>query len=218
MIRKHATENRLEKEKKRRIEDVLEAAREVILLKNYTGATMDDIAAAAGISKPTIYQYFKTKDEMFIRIIEPLVQSLALSVEKIRVRLEEKKYNSGRDLVRDVFNVYFKTFEKTPDIIKLFNIFLQMGRLDQLNKDAAEKIKSRGKKSFSEGNLIYKSAIEQGFFYDTDPVRGTDLVWGTFCGIVQIEQNRWNREGLSIYLKPALEYVEDFFVKALVKK
>lgn len=218
MIRKQAAENRIKKERARRIEDILEAARSVILLKSYSSATMDDIAAEAGMSKPTIYQYFNTKEELFIQMIEPMVQSLALNIEKVRISLEKKKYTTGKDIVKDVFNVFLETFERNPEIIKIFNMFLQIGRLNQLNEEAAEEIKLWGKKSYVEGNMIFRLSIAQGFFHDTDTYHGTDLVWGTFCGIVQIEQNRWNKEGLSIYLKPAVDYAENFFISSLVKK
>lgn len=218
MLKKQAVEKRIKKERERRIDDILLAARSVILLKSYSSATMDDIAAEAGISKPIIYQYFKTKEELFVLMIEPMVSSLAQNMEKIRISLEKNKYSTGRDIVKDVFNVYFETFEKNPEIIKIFNMFLQIGRLNQFNKEATEKIKALGKKSYIEGNLIYKYSIEQGFFHETDTFHATDLVWGTFCGIVQIEQNRWNKDGLSIYLKPAIDYVENFFISSIVKK
>jgi AcrR family transcriptional regulator len=218
MIRKQAAENRIKKERARRIEDILEAARSVILLKSYSNATMDDIAAEAGMSKPTIYQYFNTKEELFIQMIEPMVQSLALNIEKVRISLENKKYTTGKDIVKDVFNIFLQTFERNPEIIKIFNMFLQIGRLNELNREAAEEIKAWGKKSYVEGNMIFRLAIEQGLFHDTDTYHGTDLVWGTFCGIVQIEQNRWNKEGLSIYLKPAIDYAENFFISSIVKK
>jgi AcrR family transcriptional regulator len=218
MIRKQATENRIKKERERRIDDILVAARGVILMKSYSSATMDDIAAEAGISKPTIYQYFKTKEDLFVQMIEPMVRSLAQNMEKIRISLEKKEYSTGRDIVKDAFKIYFETFEKNPEIIKIFNMFLQIGRLNQLNKEASEEIKALGKKSYVEGNLVYKYSIEQGFFHDTDTLHATDLVWGTFCGIVQIEQNRWNKEGLSIYLKPAIDYAENFFISSIVKR
>jgi AcrR family transcriptional regulator len=106
MTPKPSVEKRLKREKKRREDEIIQAARTVILTKNFYGATMDDIASEAGITKPTIYQYFKTKDELFVAIVEPLIESLALQLEAIRKKLEQKKYTSGREIIADVFNVY----------------------------------------------------------------------------------------------------------------
>src|SRR6516165_4187852 len=48
---------------------LIEAAGAVFLRKGYHAATMNDVAKAAGISKKTIYELFKSKDELFCAII-----------------------------------------------------------------------------------------------------------------------------------------------------
>jgi AcrR family transcriptional regulator len=218
MHRKPVIEKRIKREKERRTDEILQAARKVILKKNFAGATMDDIAAEAGITKPTIYQYFSTKDELFVSMVEPLIESLAVKLESIRINLQECNYNSGKDIISDVFNVYYGTFEQDPDLFRLFNIFLQVGIVQKLNKDAALTIKKWGGKCFEEGNLIVKQSVNQGFFREADIHHTTDFVWGSFWGIVQVEQNKWGREGISSYLKPVLQYAENLLITALVIK
>lgn len=44
---------------------ILDAAITVFSQQGYTGAKMDDIASGAGISKPTLYQYFASKEALF---------------------------------------------------------------------------------------------------------------------------------------------------------
>jgi AcrR family transcriptional regulator len=44
---------------------ILDAALKIFSEKGFVGASMDDIAAEAEISKPTLYQYFSSKDELF---------------------------------------------------------------------------------------------------------------------------------------------------------
>jgi AcrR family transcriptional regulator len=218
MARNPSVEMRLKREKERRIEDILNAARTVILDKDFSGATMDDIAGEAGITKPTIYQYFKTKDELFVHMIKPLIGTLAEKLEFIRQKAENKNYKSGKDIVSDVFNVYYDTFEQDPDIFRLFSIFLQVGLVQKISPDAASAIKTWGKKCFGEGNRIVKLGVDQGLFEDTDIKYTTNFVWGSFCGIVQVEQNKWGKEGISKDLKPVLKYAENLFNKALVLK
>jgi len=218
MQRKPAIEKRLKREKERRSEEILQAAKKVILDKNFTGATMDDIAAEAGITKPTIYQYFSTKDELFVSLVEPIIESLATKLELIRMDIQNGNYTSGRDIIRDVFNVYYGTFEKDPELFKLFNIFLQVGIVHKINKEAASIITTWGKKCFDEGNLIVSMSVKDGFFRAMKIQHTTDFVWGAFWGIVQVEQNKWGREGISSYLKPVLEYAENLLITALVLK
>jgi hypothetical protein len=189
-----------------------------MLEKGYNGATMDDIAAEAGLTKPTVYQYFKTKDELFVQLVEPLIQSLALKLEAIRVLLEEKSYSDGRKIISDVFDVYYGTFEVNPDLYKLFNIFLQFGVQYNMNGESYDVIKLWGNKCFKEGNSIAALSVGQGFFRETDIYHSTDFVWGAFWGIVQVEQNKWGKEGISPYLKPVLKYAENILASALLLK
>lgn len=48
---------------------VLEAALTVFSKFGYAATTMDAIAAAAGLTKPTLYQYFESKDELFLAMM-----------------------------------------------------------------------------------------------------------------------------------------------------
>ena len=219
MHRNPGIEKRIKREKERRSSEILDAARKVIVNKNFTSATMDDIAAEAGITKPTIYQYFHTKDQLFVSIVEPLIETLATKLEAVRLDIEKGEYSSGLDILRDVFNVYYSTFEADPDLFRLFNIFLQVGLVYKLNEDAAQVIRRWGRKCFREGNLIVSHSIKEEFFRDCGDVQyTTDFVWGTFWGIVQVEQNKWGRGGISTYLKPVLEHAETLLKTALVIK
>ncbi len=48
---------------------VLSAASEVFLQHGYVGASMDDVAARAGVSKQTVYRHFEDKEHLFAEVI-----------------------------------------------------------------------------------------------------------------------------------------------------
>jgi AcrR family transcriptional regulator len=48
---------------------IVEGARAVFLARGFDAASMADIAKAAGVSKGTLYVYFKDKDELFAAIV-----------------------------------------------------------------------------------------------------------------------------------------------------
>ncbi len=48
---------------------IMDGARSVFLATGFDGASMNDIARAAGVSKGTLYSYFGSKDELFDAII-----------------------------------------------------------------------------------------------------------------------------------------------------
>lgn len=48
---------------------ILDGARAVFLRDGFDGASMNDIAKAAGVSKGTLYVYFQSKDQLFAALI-----------------------------------------------------------------------------------------------------------------------------------------------------
>jgi len=52
-----------------KLRQIMDGARSVFLSSGFDGASMNDIARAAGVSKGTLYAYFNSKDELFEAII-----------------------------------------------------------------------------------------------------------------------------------------------------
>ncbi len=62
-------------------ESIREAAANLFLKEGYERCSMDSIAAAAGVSKQTVYSHFENKDELFRSCIAGKCQLYDLSVE-----------------------------------------------------------------------------------------------------------------------------------------
>jgi AcrR family transcriptional regulator len=60
----------------RKFDQVLEGAREVFLASGFEGASVDDIARAAGVSKATLYSYFPDKRVLFTEMAKAECQHL----------------------------------------------------------------------------------------------------------------------------------------------
>ena len=56
-------------ERQRRETDILLAAERLLIEGGYTNLNMDELANLIGISKPTLYQHFKSKDELAVRVL-----------------------------------------------------------------------------------------------------------------------------------------------------
>lgn len=55
-------------------EQIVEVAKKVFLKNGYAKTSMRDIAKGAGIGVSNIYNYFKSKDELFRHIVMPLIK------------------------------------------------------------------------------------------------------------------------------------------------
>ena len=67
--------------KGRKIDQVLAGAREVFLRDGFEGASVDDIARQAGVSKATLYSYFSDKRGMFQAVIQAECERMSREIE-----------------------------------------------------------------------------------------------------------------------------------------
>lgn len=67
----------------RKFDQVLEGARDVFLADGFSGASVDDIAKAAGVSKATLYSYFPDKRLLFIEVANAECQRQAEEVVEL---------------------------------------------------------------------------------------------------------------------------------------
>ncbi len=54
---------------------ILQGAMQEFLQNGYAGTSMDKVAATAGVSKPTVYNYFKDKEGLFRSLVQYVAQS-----------------------------------------------------------------------------------------------------------------------------------------------
>jgi TetR/AcrR family transcriptional regulator, mexJK operon transcriptional repressor len=55
---------------------IIEAATQVFFAEGFAGASMDAIAAGAGVSKPTVYKHFADKQQLFEQIVTEMIAGI----------------------------------------------------------------------------------------------------------------------------------------------
>src|SRR3954451_16923744 len=63
-----------------RMEQTLGAAHELFAERGYAAVTMDEIAAAVGVTKPLLYNYFGNKEQLYIACMERAGDSLIKTI------------------------------------------------------------------------------------------------------------------------------------------
>jgi TetR/AcrR family transcriptional regulator, mexJK operon transcriptional repressor len=104
-------QNRIERERR-----FLQAALKVFSETGYSGATMDAVAIEAGLSKPTLYQYFDSKEALF---------SAMMNGER-DVMLEFFQHPSGKGMVADLFGFAWDYADTVlrPDLLSLARLVI----------------------------------------------------------------------------------------------
>lgn len=87
---------------KARRAQLLEVAREVFAHDGYHGAGMEQIASAAGVTKPVLYQHFESKKELYIALLEEDMSRLASQVEDALGKAKD-----NRERIRRAIAAYF---------------------------------------------------------------------------------------------------------------
>ena len=108
--------SRMAQERQARMELILASAEKLFVEKGFAGTSVNDIAAEADFSRTSIYQYFSSKEEIYLHILErytePLTERLKQATEdaptvpeKIRAFLDElRKMKSEKS---NFFELYF---------------------------------------------------------------------------------------------------------------
>ncbi|MEH0164957.1 TetR/AcrR family transcriptional regulator [Paucibacter sp. JuS9] len=67
-------------------DEILEQAARLFAAKGYPGTSMNEVAEACEVSKPTLYHYVRDKHELLVQICEDHVQTLAALVEDVQAQ------------------------------------------------------------------------------------------------------------------------------------
>ena len=88
---------------------LLDAARRVFAAKGFHGATVEDIAAAAGFTKGAVYSNFGSKEDLFLAIIDDRIADQAAQVEAIGSQPD------ASEVQRDLAHHVRAQFERSDD-------------------------------------------------------------------------------------------------------
>lgn len=82
-------EGRVARRQRRNRDALISAARDIMTEKGVEAATMLEIAERADVGAGTVYNYFKSKDELAIAVLETLMHDLALRIEEVTNTFED---------------------------------------------------------------------------------------------------------------------------------
>ena len=162
-----------------KVEQILQGAMQEFLARGYAGTSMEKVAAAAGVSKPTVYSYFKDKEILFQALIENLAEKKFKSTFGCEPLAGEPKI-----VLRNIAEVTFKSFEDEDEEFSCFmrTIIGESGRFPELAKTCAVNL-------FKPVNdVVCKYIISHPELKISDPEAATSLFIGTLV-YYHISQN-----------------------------
>lgn len=97
---------------------IIDAATTMLKERGYDGASTNRIAAAAGISPGSLYQYFPNKDAILHAVVEAYTQEL---LERMARRLSELLQSDPGDLVAAAIEAQVDAMLERPEVLRVIS-------------------------------------------------------------------------------------------------
>ncbi len=143
---------------------IIEAASDQFLAHGFADATMDRIAALAGVSKRTVYDHFGDKEQLFAAVVSGVVERATTIAEPLRLRIA-----AATDLERDLGEVAvaYARGVLQPDVVRLRRLVIREAeRFPELARTYFEQAPSTAIAAIAAG---LEQLVEAGRLELTDP-------------------------------------------------
>ena len=166
-------------EKANKRELILAAAREIFGEKGYHSTTSEEIAKKAGVGKGTIYQYFESKQDIFLQMH---MQYLKQYSENVVALIQEN--STFEENLRRIIRYHLDNLQ---DLIQFGVQFMSRMQTDETKCTENHAVMEEVKKQLSvEQYKLFDVAKERGEIIDVDPQLLITCFSGMFVGIAHM--------------------------------
>jgi len=204
-------QERKQRERERRRQQIIVAAKRVFSEKGFSKTTMEDIAREAELSPGTLYLYFKNKDELYASLSLRILQYMNIRLEDVTKETESnpnQKIDSIKEALYDVYQF---------DPMILINMFhLQSGEtLKNISSPLLDNITELSRNSLQILADIFKNTSASDSFLSRRPNAVADIVWSLFTGVVLWEESKRLIDDDKDHLKKNLDSAFEIFSRGI---
>lgn len=184
-----------------RKDQIMNAAEEVFSQKGFSDARMDDIADETGLSKGTLYLYYKSKDDLIIAILDRIFQREFRAFENFDI--------ASMSATDTIWNFVDTTTKDIRMMMRLLPITYEFMGLAFRNKFVQKTFKAYFNRYMDILIPIIQHGIDTGEFRSADPkeiaiamgavMEGTLLLWVYDNSLVEPENHI--RSGMKLLLE-----------------
>ena len=185
-----------EEEVAKRRHEIFHQVVNVFLKKGFQETSMREIAEAAGLGKSTLYDYFKTKDEILVYFFEDQLNDLTVGAQKIAVQ------NTPADIrLRQIMGSYIENFQANK------NLFLKLSFESQrLNAESQKQIQQKRHAYQDMIRALIDEGVREGVFRRVNSLLAARLLVSAISPVVFGSRftgtpNEMLNESLDIFFK-----------------
>jgi len=156
-----------------RREQLLETATGVFARQGYHAASMNDVAEAAGVTKPVLYQHFSSKRDLFVELLTEIGNQLRDTITKATAEA-----NGPHEQIEMGFAAYFGYVETHTDAFRV--LFGSGARRDPEFSSFAQSVED-----------AIAEAIAELILVDGQPAGDRELLAHTIVGMTEAASRYW---------------------------
>lgn len=195
-------QERKEREREQRREEILNAAQKIFFEKGLQSATMDEIAEAAELSKGTLYLYYSSKEDLYLAV---MMRGLDILHEMFVKSISDA--SSTMDAIRQLGFTYYEFFQKHRNFFRMFNFLQHPGLHKQVSEEMRQLCNGQTQKVWSVVIGIIQRGIDEGILKaGLHPAETAVILWSSATSIlirIDNENEQW-RTSLGVNLVDVL--------------
>ena len=153
---------------------IMDAAIKLFSHQGYNKASVDDICTEAGISKGAFYHHFKSKQELFLALLDGWLQTIDHAIEASKDKTAPETFMQ----MTEAFPYMFAT---AGENLPMFLEFWTQANRDKKIWDASIAPYRRYHKYFT---TLIKKGVAEGSFVEVDPVLASRMIVSTAMGLL----------------------------------
>lgn len=199
-------QERKAQERQARRRRIQEAARTVFTERGYAGASIELIARAAQLSVGAIYLYFRSKEDLYVSLIEDTLTVFDADMAQIREHTEV----SNR--LRETWRLLVRWAEKDPEGPRILRLLAQPAIRPQLSDDVVTAVSTGIGRVQGHIGACVADGIHAGVYRQVSAREIADLTWSVLLGSLDAAEMHTNigldNEALATRTDRALHLLE----------
>jgi AcrR family transcriptional regulator len=160
-----------------RTEGILDAAMRVISRRGLEKATMEQVAGEAGISKATIYLYFKNKEDLYFQCVIDRLDGVTQKMKAASSAIDDPVKR-----LEAIITAQMKAIEADRDFFKVF-LTERLGLFLDQNTEFGQEFAKRHNEYATLVSGVLKEGMDRGLIREMDPVRCFYLLFAMVRGM-----------------------------------
>jgi AcrR family transcriptional regulator len=180
-------QERKQQERHARRRRIQRAARTVFAEKGYAKTSIEQIAREASLSVGAIYLYFRSKEDLYVSLLEETLETFDNDLAAVAHR------GDAADIrLREAWDYLTGWAKAEVEATRVLRLASQPGVRKQLSDEVAECVGKGLTKMREHLGHIVKDGISQGVYTDMEPDAAVDLAWTLHLGMLQAADARSN--------------------------